>query len=343
MAAPLRWASLPSTRASAAIEQQRPWGQQDFLRAVGDRSLGTQARIEPKQLFSQTLGLAPETIDRWVAGGVVKPFKSVNGLQHFAVHTIDTAYALSRALELGVPVARMRRSLHQLRSCWRPMTRVLSQLEILAAQAQSQEQDQDRRRPSARPRLLEERTLSPRRLSSSTSGPMTNTGGDMESEVPKCLDDWLRQGALSGSIGDHLSAADAYQEALLMGGPKPDITYELAKALQRAGRSSEAAQRFLQTVELDPGYYKAWHRLGVCLLTSGQVEDAIPAFRKAINACPGYAEPHGFLAECLDVAQRESEATPHWRLFIDLAPHNPLAQHATERIEACRPGSAAES
>lgn len=71
----------------------------------------------------------------------------------------------------------------------------------------------------------------------------------------------------------------------------PDPRYNLGVVLEGMGRFEEAAERFAQTVAMEPNHSQAWTNLGNCRLALGDVAGAFAAFEEALAINP--ADPLG--------------------------------------------------
>src|SRR5262249_23559932 len=78
---------------------------------------------------------------------------------------------------------------------------------------------------------------------------------DPEPSAEEC---WDRGFALEEE-GNLLEAEKAYRQALLVNGPDSLLCFNLGNVLYGLGQKEQAAERFHQTVELDPGFVEAWN------------------------------------------------------------------------------------
>ncbi len=111
---------------------------------------------------------------------------------------------------------------------------------------------------------------------------------------------------------------------------------EQAEDLFGRGEMVEAAQVFLQAVELDPRSVRGWNDLGVVLHGLGEGKEAMTAFRTALALEPGNEDATGNMAALqteLDAAAGEPsiEVTAQ---DIDVAEPWPLATEAALRVLA---------
>ena len=95
-------------------------------------------------------------------------------------------------------------------------------------------------------------------------------------------------------------AAEMYRAALAAGGPQPELCFQLAEALYRAGDLAAARERYFVAIELDENYVEARANLGCVLLDLGEKELAVAAFEGALRSHEAYADVHYHLARTLD-------------------------------------------
>ena len=126
----------------------------------------------------------------------------------------------------------------------------------------------------------------------------------------------------------------AYRAALLAGGPSAKTSFALAHALAERGKQEQAAERYRQVIELEPGNSDAWNNLGVCLTEIGQHDDARLAFCKSLEANPTNSRARYNLADVLEELERDDEAIAHWREYLRRDSTTAWAAHARRRLAA---------
>jgi len=129
------------------------------------------------------------------------------------------------------------------------------------------------------------------------------------------------------------AATDLYRAALAAGGPDAELCFRLAELLYRQGDLSAARERYYMTIELDEDYVEARANLGCVLAEAGDRQLAVAAFEGALRYHDGYPDAHYHLAHVLDALGRPQDAAEHWRAFLELAPDNPWADIARERMD----------
>ncbi|MAG55022.1 MAG: hypothetical protein CMJ83_01895 [Planctomycetes bacterium] len=309
----------------------------EFLTLIGERVVGKDlGRLYTAQELSRILGVKAGAVSEWVRRGLLRPAKVVNTLRYFDFGQVASARALARLLGSGVSSARIRTSLKQVSHWWPSAARTLAQLESLGKDGRLYVRLDDGvlAEPSGQLTFdFDDATPAPPERSQnvqSLAGGAFGTGG-CEPQTPEA---WFEAALRFEETDRPALAARAYQEALLAGGPKPQTTFNLGNVLFRMGRKAEAAQRFLQTVELDPDHAHAWNNLGNALGDLSHLGDAVPAFRRALGINPDYPDAHYNLAETLYLLKDLASARRHWMRYMDLDPASPWADHVRERLLA---------
>jgi tetratricopeptide (TPR) repeat protein len=147
-------------------------------------------------------------------------------------------------------------------------------------------------------------------------------------------EEWFTIGVEAEDDGNLTAACDAYQNALLAGGPDEETSFNLGNVLFRLGRQAEAVQRYLQAVEIQPAYVEAWNNLGIALGALGRLEESLGALGRAVALEPHYGDAHYNLADTLEQAGRPAEAREHWLAYLREDPDSELARKVRRRIKA---------
>jgi len=85
---------------------------------------------------------------------------------------------------------------------------------------------------------------------------------------------------------DFTSAIDHYTEALALSPDNKIYLSNRAAAYSQAGQHTLAAADALKAVELDPGYAKAWSRLGHARYALGDAKGSMEAYQRGLQ-CEG--------------------------------------------------------
>jgi tetratricopeptide (TPR) repeat protein len=146
-------------------------------------------------------------------------------------------------------------------------------------------------------------------------------------------DGWFDRACQHEEAEEFEEAAAAYRQALLVGGPTPELCFNLANVLYRLDKKAEASERFRQVVELDPAFAEAWNNLGITLAELKQCEEAVTALQHAVEQSPDYADSYFNLADCLEEIGCPDEAARYWQAYIRLDPQSNWGAYARQRAQ----------
>lgn len=100
------------------------------------------------------------------------------------------------------------------------------------------------------------------------------------------------------------------------------ITYmNIGIKLANAGKFQQAAEAFIQAIQLDPNYPEAYNNLGVVFKATNRLDAAETCFRRAIALIPNYLEAYNNLGMVLMAFNRLDEAESCFRSAIKLNPN----------------------
>lgn len=100
---------------------------------------------------------------------------------------------------------------------------------------------------------------------------------------------WLRLGALLIAKRDAEGGLLSLHRAVELDPENPETRYQLADALLRLGRYSEAADAWAEVTQRQPQRAVAWSNLGSALLLGGRQDASIAAFEQAVALAPDAA------------------------------------------------------
>jgi tetratricopeptide (TPR) repeat protein len=111
--------------------------------------------------------------------------------------------------------------------------------------------------------------------------------------------------------------------------PNAEFYTELADAYRHAGNSSAAIPYYQKASSHDPGYWPAWHGLGLALAASGELDASLEPLRKAVSLSGSDSTVIRSLALILTRMGRQGEAVAALRSGIAAEPdsaelHNDL-------------------
>ena len=111
-----------------------------------------------------------------------------------------------------------------------------------------------------------------------------------------------------------------------------DLGLWLGRALDRAGRPSEAMERYRRVLELRPDLYEAEEALGSLLARSGRGGEATQHFLRSAAIRPDRAQPFRALAMLAEERGDRAESLRLWRVVLGMAPNAAAVREATEQI-----------
>ena len=115
-------------------------------------------------------------------------------------------------------------------------------------------------------------------------------------------------------------AIEQYEQALRVT-PNDAVThYNLGIGMQRVGRLPEAIRQWEQAVRLSPDMVAAHYNLGVAFEQTGKIDEAIRQYEQALRITPDDAEVHDSLGIALEEAGRLPEAIGHWEQALLINP-----------------------
>lgn len=91
---------------------------------------------------------------------------------------------------------------------------------------------------------------------------------------------------------DFTSAIDYYTEALALTPDNKIYLSNRAAAYSQSGQHNLAAADALKAVEIDPGYAKAWSRLGHARFALGDAKGSMEAYEKGLSCEGGQTDVH---------------------------------------------------
>jgi tetratricopeptide (TPR) repeat protein len=149
---------------------------------------------------------------------------------------------------------------------------------------------------------------------------------EFQSSDSEAADKWFAAGVLAEENGRFEQAVEAYERALLAGGLQAETCFNLGNIFYSLDRKAEAAQRYLQAVELETEYVEAWNNLGNALAELERLDEAVRAYETALRFEPNYADAHWNLAETYEQLGHKEKAREHWQCYLREDPHSCSAE-----------------
>ena len=301
-------------------------------------------RLYTPAMLAELLKVPVAVIRRWHRRGLIVPVREVRRLAYFNFQEVATAKRLAELLAAGMSPVTIEKKLAALARYLPGVTRPLVQLSVII---QGKEillrQGDGLIEPGGQLRFDFEAAED--QPDADRVAPAPDTEGELSPKLPYSPQSspsaqQLCEAAAQLEDDGHLeAAADTYRAAMVAGGPRPEICFQLAELLYRLGEPAAARERYYMAIELNEDYVEARANLGCVLAELGQRELAVAAFEGALAYHHGYADVHYHLARTLDELDRGNEAQSHWQAFLDLSPDSPWAEQARERLKAAGPDS----
>jgi tetratricopeptide (TPR) repeat protein len=325
------WPLQADGRLTTKLRRARALGQRievvsenSFFDRLGVEAPGGPLRRVSLAKLSELLKIPGHRIRRWIEWGLVQVSETVEGIPHFDFRQVTWVRTLCDCLKSGVPIAQIRRSLHQLRG-WLPEAgESLTQLAVLERDGRLMVRIQEELvEPSG------QRTL-----------PFEDEGPGLAAVPlaagPQTASEWFSVGYAKESAGEYAEAEATYRKALALGGPEARTCFNLANALNAQGQKAAAAERYRQAVEIDPVDADAWNNLATVLEELGKREEALAAYKRSLEVNPQGFEALYNIAELLEQLGRSLEAKQHLENLLCQESVGPYADHARMLLAAAR-------
>lgn len=138
---------------------------------------------------------------------------------------------------------------------------------------------------------------------------------------------------LHGSMG-HYDLEIEWAKKALQINPRYEPAYiNWGNALLAKKSYSQAKERFLQALVINPKSALALYHIGLVADWQGELELALVYYQRAIAADPTFEDPIYNAAALLSNLRRYSEARNYLRLLLDLNPHDAQAKSLLQEIK----------
>jgi tetratricopeptide (TPR) repeat protein len=285
---------------------------------LADDAAGVRKRFTATQL-ADTLHISRAKLDRWIAGGLVRPAETSTGVPLFEYQQVAAVRTLADLLQSGVSLAKVRRAVASL-AAWLPSAnQPLLELSL----------DEDIQR-------LVVRTADGRLAEPSGQLLLEFEAGESIASIAFAASeseaDSFRR-AIACEEDRPLEAADIYRELIAARGPHATLAFNLGNALYAAENVDGARDAYYEAVSLDPGHAAAWNNLANLLAELDQMDDACSAYRRALAIDSRLADARFNLAQTLMEIGRSDEAVLHWRAYLAADCDSAWADYARERLD----------
>jgi tetratricopeptide (TPR) repeat protein len=293
--------------------------EREFLCRLGlDTPAKGMHRLYTSAQLTSLLGISRNQLQSWIDAGLIQAVQTINGISCFDYRQVSGAKTLSDLTRAGVKPSEIRKSLEQLRSWLPDLDEPLAQLATLESNG---------------------------KLLMRVDGGLVEPGGQRQFDFapggePATVSiegqstgsvDWFQAGCEYEEAGRLEEAEESYRKALLVAGPDPDISFNLANVLFAIGRSEQAVERLYQALEMDGRYVPAWNNLGIVLSALGRWDEARRAWERALQIDEQYADAHFNLADMLDELGEREQSRRHWQAYARLDPTSTWGRHAKYR------------
>jgi tetratricopeptide (TPR) repeat protein len=261
----------------------------------------------------------------------------VHRLPYFDFQEVATAQRLAQLLAAGASPDAIEKKLAELSRYVPDVARPLAQLSVIVEGQQILlRQGEGLVEPGGQLRIdfeaLEQKAATE---GSATCTPTVSLADYLAEQPDYSSPEELIEAAARYEEEGHLdAAAEMIRAALAMGGPSPELCFQLAEFLYRLGDISAARERYFMAIELDEDFVEARANLGCVLAETGELELAVAAFQGTLAYHRDYPDVHYHLARTLDELHRGQEALQHWHQFLQLSPDSPWANEARARLDA---------
>jgi len=340
------------------------------LLALDERRDEIQRAYTPAML-SRLLGVPVRRIRRWARLGLIRPVRRVCRLPYFTYREVANARRLAELLEEGVSPERIERSLLELSRTITGTDRSIAQLTLLVQDDNVLMRDaRGVVNPRTGQRLLDFDAIeSPKVFQPDESDEEETDDGPVAISIEEArwrqsvksmdewnADEWFHEGCRLADEGEFDAAINAFRNAMsrlvmdhallrddlhgpdqLAPSPTPDpaeVSFHLADALYRSGRTEAAIERYFCAIEFAPDFIEAWTQLGCLQSDLKQFESAEESLQTAIRIHPGNADAILHYAQLLDRMERGDEALTWWRRYLQHDSRGPWADHARSRLSS---------
>jgi tetratricopeptide (TPR) repeat protein len=300
-----------------------------FLEGLGMREEAESThRLYSISTITDLLGVTRNQVRAWVKAGLVEPVRVDGGVWYFDFRQVSAASTIGDLMSRGVAPGSLRRQLKHFQGWLPDMEHPLSQLarieaggSVIMRLAQGDLSADDGQ-------LLFD-------FDATTPTALENDRPPMRLVVgPSSASEWHEEGIAQEQAGYLDEAIESYREALALGGPNVQISFDLAHALQQTGRREEAAERYRQVVEMQSDHADAWNNLGVLLSEQGRLQEARDAFRRVLAIDPRNVMAIYNVADTLDELGQRHDAGVQWRAYLRFDTMSERAGYARRRASA---------
>src|SRR5262249_46485358 len=205
-------------------------------------------RLYSTAQLSSLLKIPGDRVRRWLTARLIRAVETVDGVSYFDYAQVVSARKLSDLTQAGVGCERLRQSIEQLQTWLKNVEEPLVQLAVIEQNGELLVRLKDGLADPTGQRRLDFDSVD-----DAVSLPQPEATGVQ----------WFQLGCEHEDAGRFSEAADAYRQAMVVGGPSAVTCFNLANCLYALGQKQRAAERYSQAAEMDASFAEAWNNLGV--------------------------------------------------------------------------------
>ncbi len=261
------------------------------------------------------LDLAPRRVRALARAGLVNPRRGVRHEYRFSFTDLVVIRTARDLLAAGVPFARVRRSLANLKDQL-PEGRSLTGVRVQAdGRRVTVRHDGELWDPESNQSLLD---FDVAELARQVAPLARDAAARADGSEPALLSrDWFEIGCdLEMTCPDE--ARDAYRQALEANPESANAHVNLGRLLHESGDVRAAEQHYREALAVRRTDLTALFNLGVALEDLGRLKEARAAYRETLLADPDHADAHFNLAGVLERMGRKPDALKHLKAYRQL-------------------------
>ncbi len=289
-------------------------------------------RLYTAAMLAKLLNVSLATIRRWHRRGLIVPVQMVHKLAYFDFQEVVTARHIAKLIESGASPSAIEAKLSRIAQLFPDVQRPLSQLAVIVdGKDLLLRQGEGLIEPGGQRRI----DFAALEHSASGAAPRATVSVVLDRHDTDALITPEQYRRLAAELEDEGRTADAiqvYRSMLFALGPNSEVDFAIAELLYLQGEIGAARERYFMAIELDESFVEARASLGCLLLETHETEMAISTLQGALKLHPDYADAHFHLARAYDDIGKPDEAVGHWKQFLQLAPDNPWADEARQRL-----------
>jgi tetratricopeptide (TPR) repeat protein len=263
---------------------------------------------------ARLLGTSPRQIRRFVATGLLRPWRVTRGAYRFSFQDLVLLRAAKALVDANVPSKRIHRALRSL-ARQLPRDRPLSELRLTAEGANIVVRDGRATWVPESGQLTLDFLVA--ELATQVAPLARQHARRRGHEEPADAGGWFDL-ALELETAAPAEAEEAYRRALLLNPDLPEGLINLGRLLQGQGRLHEAEDLYRRARTVQPDLAVAAFNLGTVLDEQRRPREALEAYAAAVDLDPGLADAHYNLSGLYEQIGNAVAAFRHLRRYREL-------------------------